>query len=168
MAELLLKTNEEPTFWNKEAAIGFFLGNFLGGLIGGLIGKERMKKEKILGKPVSDNPSFWNKDTLLGGLIGSALGGIATAAIWLFALQATAIPVAASFIPLAGMLVGGYVGGKSGQEDERKEYFHAKAQQQAHEISSSPVMEHSQSPSRNFTQHIEQERALAAAQHQTR
>ena len=76
--QIRYKPFHSPSMFNKEMAIGTMLGlsvpipgvNVLtalgiaggAGLIGGLIGKNRMKKEEVEGKLVSNNPSGWNND----------------------------------------------------------------------------------------------------------
>lgn len=72
---LILKTDEKPTFFNKEAAIGFFIDPILGTSVDGVVGRERMKQEQVFGKVVS-KPSIFNKSAILGGLIGSSLAAI--------------------------------------------------------------------------------------------
>lgn len=86
MAEaLVLKKNDSPTYFNKEALIGTLLFPVVGTVIGAMIGKSRMEEEAKNGKVVTDKPSFWNKDTLLGGLVGNLVGCIG-AAIAFFAV----------------------------------------------------------------------------------
>jgi hypothetical protein len=72
---LVLKVHDEPTYFNKEAAIGLLLFPPLGAVVGAFIGKERMEKEKAQGRIIKE-PSDWNKDTLLGGLIGAEIGAV--------------------------------------------------------------------------------------------
>ena len=51
-------TDDQPTIWNREAALGAAIGllatpiggPIIGGLIGGFIGKSRMSKELEVGK----------------------------------------------------------------------------------------------------------------------
>lgn len=147
---LILKKNETPTYFNKEAAIGFFIGGGpIGALVGGFMGKSRMESEAITGKVIKE-PSFWNVDTLLGGLIGLNLGVIA-GAITHVALAAAAVATAAptlttaamisatplalvglAAIPLmgaAGAALGAYLGGESGMEEMKQEQLQAIAQQ---------------------------------------
>lgn len=99
-------TSEKPTIFNKDAALGYFLGTLMGGvagaglllatggtalipvlitsvasstigtLWGGLAGKRRMEKELVEGAPVS-RPSFWNKN-IFSGL---AITGLLTTAV---------------------------------------------------------------------------------------
>ena len=68
--QLTLKVNDEPTYFNKEMAIGTVIAPVIGTLIGGYIGKRRMEKEKTEGRITTDEPSAWNKDTLLGAGLG--------------------------------------------------------------------------------------------------
>src|SRR5437763_1367640 len=89
MADALrLKTNHNPSIFNKDMFLGGLLGSLIapgwgaivGGAIGGLFGKNRQEKENREGKLVSE-PSFWNKDTLIGGIVGNAIGAVAGLAI---------------------------------------------------------------------------------------
>lgn len=140
--ELILKTKDEPTFWNKEAAIGLLVAFPVGGIIGGFIGKNRMEKEKKAGKVVSDESSFWNKDTLLGGLIGNVGGAIAggiIAAVALIGMAYTGqvptnamadlvLTAGAGLAGMAGLAGGAYWGGNAGIERQKTEFEEAKSQ----------------------------------------
>ena len=75
-----LPTDQNPTFWNIDAAVGLTIGSLLGGIgapigaiIGGFMGKSRMQNERENGIETSE-PSFWNK----GFVAGWSLGQLAT------------------------------------------------------------------------------------------
>lgn len=159
--ELTLKTNKEPSWFNKEMAIGALIGiaspvglgivglaTLAGAAIGGVIGKNRMEKEKVEGKTVSDKPSFWNKDSAIGGLLGymgGAIGagftlvssligaGVAVEAGMtagaLIAAAATGALVAAGVVWAGSIALGTFIGGRRGQKVEREEFAQAAAQQ---------------------------------------
>ena len=133
---MIVPATQEPTFWNRDAVVGFVIGNIPGMIIGGLIGKSRMKDEQMTGKVVSE-PSFWNKSIFSGLLVG---GLIATAVVlgtlYGFPLVTGVALTEATFksmvLPLNGAvlgieLIGGIMGGLSGKERLTKEYNEAKA-----------------------------------------
>ena len=135
---LTLKVNDQPTWLNKEMAIGTLLFPIVGTLIGGYIGKERMERELKEGRPVSASPSFWNKDTLLGASIGYALTGLIFMATTITAVAGTAAtgsPVVGGLGALAmsaslvvPTILGAYLGGKHGQNRQVAEYAEATQQ----------------------------------------
>jgi hypothetical protein len=143
--DLKLKTNREPTIFNKEMAIGLMAGVMLPGVgligaliaaaagtvVGGLIGRSRMQDEKTHGKTVSEETSFWNKDALLGGLLGGFVGQV-TAVAAMVALSIPLSPVALVATLLGSMALGaaagGYIGGSSGENNQKAEYEEAKKQ----------------------------------------
>jgi hypothetical protein len=127
--ELTLKTNDTPSYFNKDAllggSLGFVVGMFAlntvlpgagfiigaaGAVLGSLAGKARMESENRNGKKVSEEPSFFSKDTAIGGLIGAALtplgilAGIAAGGAIALGISATA-PVAAALV-LGGTVIG--------------------------------------------------------------
>ncbi|MDX2073452.1 MAG: hypothetical protein SFX19_03695 [Alphaproteobacteria bacterium] len=138
MAEtLILKTNQTPTYFNKDAAIGLLIPGIgiIGAVVGAFIGKDRMEKEAAVGKPVGE-PTFWNKDALLGGLLGQALGAIAMLAV---VAAAPFMPVIAPAVAegaglllaaggLAGLVTGVFLGGDAGKERMLQEYTMAAVQ----------------------------------------
>jgi len=161
--ELILKTDKEPTFWNKAAAIGAlgglligrtvgkvaFSGGFLstsvlvGGAIGALalggiasaLGKSAMKKEGESGKKIG-TPSFWNRDTALGALIAIGANAIISTAL---AVTAVTLPAVVT-IPLviaqiAAPFVGAFIGGKAGEKRQLAEYEQANNQRVVQHIS---------------------------------
>jgi hypothetical protein len=160
--ELTLRTNDKPSFFNKELLIGGLAATVTaavglglltpigmavvagGAIAGSVIGEKRMESEAILGKKVGE-PSFWNKDTLLGGLLGavaSPLPAIVTAAITvslaavlLPALIPTALSIGLIGGTAASIATGAYVGGKLGELNQTKEYQAAKEQTIVNNIS---------------------------------
>jgi len=181
MSELKLKTNAEPTIFNKEMVIGTLIAPVIGTIIGGYIGKSRMKDEMEHGKTVSENPSFWNKDTLIGGLAGNFVAYIgvkvALAAITLAAL--TPIPAllalaAVSAAAVGSIVVGAYIGGKAGESRLKAEYEEAKKQTIVEHIgrTTSPeiakAVEYSMEHNKEWGKQVAEDRLLAAAQEQAR
>lgn len=107
-------SNEKPTIFNKDAAVGYFLGGIMGAVAGvaiivatggtafvpalvtsgvssligatwgGLAGKRRMEQELTDGAPVS-RPSFWNKNIFSGIAITGLITTVITAATALIA-----------------------------------------------------------------------------------
>ncbi len=140
---LILRTNEEPTFFNKEAAIGFIAPVPFGTIVGAVIGKKRMEREQANGKLVGE-PSTFNKDALLGGLLGWMVGGgVAALALTSTAPAAIAIAVTAA---LGSTALGATIGGKQGKETQEKEYALAVAQQREQQIEKSPSISKNLSP----------------------
>lgn len=146
-APLILPTNEEPSMWNRDTAVGAVVGSLIfplvgvpvGALVGGMMGKSRMEEEKARGKVVSE-PSFWNKDTFIGAGIGNMVGGavavatvVAAPVIGLSALGALAV---AGTLGLGGIVAGAYLGGRSGEERLQSEYNQAQTYARASEKSS--------------------------------
>lgn len=127
---LVLKTNAEPTYFNKEAAIGFLLFPVVGTIAGAIIGKNRMENERAVGKVIKE-PSMFNKDMLLGTLLGGLAGSILFKGL-LIAAAATASPalVTAAFgAALISPLIGAYAGGGLGKEAMQQEMVMAQIQQ---------------------------------------
>lgn len=123
----LVPTKAEPTYWNKDAALGFLLGfGIPGALIGGYIGHNRMEEEAVRGKVVS-KPSFWNKDTVIGWIVGSYLGAAAGIALGLTAMAlsggSAGVGIAVGLASGLGTLATStMVGGNSGYARLEKEY----------------------------------------------
>ena len=74
-------STEEPTYFNKEAALGALAGALLtipfsgfgaiaGASVGALFGKRRIEHENLEGKLITP-PSFWNFKTAVGTLAGN-------------------------------------------------------------------------------------------------
>ncbi len=174
------------------AAATFFTGGtFLvggaiiggGALIGGFLGEKRMEREAIEGKVVGE-PSFWNKDTLIGGLIGGISAPIVAGigALVAAALVAVVAPASPAILGAAvlGLAVGGagaiatgtYIGGKMGESRMANELNDARQQNIVNELSKSSGPQVAQAveyamandKTKNWTQHIENERALATGQ----
>lgn len=129
--ELKIPAKDEPTFWNKDAAVGFFVGGMIpvvghiGGLIvGGLIGKNRMERESREGR-ITPEPTLWNKDMALGAGIGvflmsaGALAGLLTAGIGGLLMGAIGTVV-------AGALIGGAYG-KNRMKEEYQDALNIRA-----------------------------------------
>jgi len=159
-----------------------------GALVGGFLGEKRMEREATIGKKVGE-PSFWNKDTLIGGLLGSVIGspvlgaiaGIAALAIGV-ATAGAATPLvvgAAAIAGLAGVVaapvIGAYVGGRMGETRMANELQDARQQNIVNDLSkSSPAVSQAveyamaNDKTKNWTQQIENERAMAQNQQPTR
>lgn len=157
-----LKVSTEPSFINKEMVIGTLYAPGIGTIVGGLLGKERMRREKEVGKTVSDQPSIFNKDMLLGAELGSFIGAAIGALVGL----ALAGPVGAvlGFQVGAGLgvITGGIVGGKNGQTQELAEFAQAGVQQSERGINQAISRSRDQEPrdqQREFTPTLEQERS---------
>jgi hypothetical protein len=180
MAEaLVLKKNESPTYFNKEALIGTLLAPGIGTIIGAMIGKSRMEEEAVNGKVVTDKPSFWNKDALLGGLLGDLVGAaIFVAVVGITAVSAlvTGAPVvlgagaiAAGLGWAASVAAGVYLGGKSGEVSEKKQFDQAKQQTIVYHISQtvSPevgkAVEYSMQHNKEWGKQVTEDRLLADA-----
>jgi len=130
-ATLTLPTNERPTFWNKDALLGFLIFFIPGMLIGGFIGKHRMERDLVQGKEVKP-PHLFNKDAAIGALLG----------LTLVSCLAFTIPFSALFISSAiAAVAGGFIGGKHGEQQMAKEYAAAQqfAQQKNMSQGVSPV-----------------------------
>ncbi len=123
---LILKTDEQPTIFNKEMVIGTLIAPGLGTIVGGYIGKQRMEREAISGK-IMDKPSLANKDALLGWLAGGLVGGIAALVL------ATTAPALALVAMIATPVVGAVIGARRGKETQGIEYAQALAQKNARE-----------------------------------
>jgi len=142
---IILKTNETPSYFNKEIVLGALLGSstenpsliVLGTVIGAFIGENRMAREKEYGKIVDLKTSV-SKDALLGAIVGGQMGaGIAALALRAsgmanLSLRKKAIITATG---LAGMVVGTYTGSKYGKKAYDKEYATAMLQQQQRQVS---------------------------------
>jgi len=175
---LILKSHAEPSFFNKEALIGFLIVPPLGGIIGALIGKNRMETEKQHGKAVNATPSFWNKDTLLGGLIGLELAGFVAIATGAFATVASAsLPVgliAGVVGMIAAPIIGAYIGGKHGEKVQAAEFEQAKQQAIVQQVSQnvSPevgqAVEYRLAHDKQWGKQMLEEKLLAAGQEQVR
>lgn len=186
---LVLKTNEKPSYFNKDTALGALLGTtFLpipiigtiaGAVVGGRIGKRRMEDDLLNGKVV-EKGSFWNKDTAIGsmlGMIGSVLvagAGLVAASFFMDPLTAIAAvnPVLAT-AAIGGSMLGGFLGGMSGKAEADKEFEQAKIQQGIEQqisrgqalsmvkaLEQDPQM--AQENTRGFAAQIEHERAAQA------
>jgi hypothetical protein len=172
---LILRTNEEPTFFNKEAVIGFLAVPPLGAIVGGMIGKNRMEKEKTNGKIVSE-PSAFNKNALLGGLLGWAVGGLVASIAITPALATGTLSLAALGVTAASVFavaaLGATIGGKQGKAVQEKEYMLAVAQQREQQIEKTPSVakstthEYGHEVKTNHAATIQAEKA--AAQYQQR
>lgn len=179
------------------ALIGSFvltplIGGTIGAAIGGYLGKERIERENTVGKDVSPTPSFWNKETLIGTLTGNLLGGIAASLLFVATTGLTLSAVAAG-APIAGAtlgiglavaataviggtIAGAYVGGKSGQARQTAEYSEAKQQNIVSDLSKNVSPQVAQAveyamendKTKNWAQHIENERAMTQGQEKLR
>lgn len=123
--DLRLPIKDEPTYLNKEAAIGFLAGSFVpavgnvGGLIiGALIGKSRMEREARDGR-IAYEPTIWNKDMALGAGIGVFLT-VAGAVLGGIVLGVGGAIFGAAATVVAGALIGG-VYGKNRMAEDRQE-----------------------------------------------
>ncbi len=163
--ELKLKVTDEPTYFNKEMAIGTLLVPVIGTIIGGYLGKRRMEKEKAEGRTTSDEASAWNKDTLLGAAIGRVAGAILGAGLGLITTVALG-PVAGLAVhiasEIAGIAIGGSIGSKEGIRRQDSDFVQAQHQQSEAAIGNamnrSPEREPSQGKGREFAPAIESER----------
>ncbi|MEQ1790406.1 MAG: hypothetical protein ABL857_08175, partial [Rickettsiales bacterium] len=170
--ELKLRTNETPTFFNKEAAIGFLIAPHLaiGAVVGGIIGKNRMKKELTHGKPVGESSTL-NKDTLLGGMIGLTIGGAITTLI-LMSQTATIAAAAATIGTIGTAIIGAVIGSKHGKRTQEKEYVEALHQQSEQQMEKSPsvsknvTQEYGHEVKANHAATIQKEQAAASQQKQ--
>lgn len=188
---LTVKTNDKPTMFNKEMAVGMILAALLpiatfpasliavgiGTLIGGRVGRSRMEYEQKYGKHVSSDPAYLRKDTIIGGYIGLATGAISsivTVMTTAAALAAFSVPVATATAAAVGVgiatigigaLVGAHLGSRHGQKQELHEYQLAKAQQQLQQQqpqkSRDIEPQVEQAVQKHFTRMIEEERARA-------
>jgi hypothetical protein len=179
--ELTLKTNKQPTLFNKDMVLGTLLGLMIpGGLIlkpfillgsaavGGYIGKSTQERENREGKKVNE-ASFWNKDTLIGGLMGMEIGTIIGAVAFIALLAAPAVAVGALLTSaVGGTVMGTYFGGKMGEHQQAKEYEEAKRQLVETQIGKAIAPQLAQEPElghgKKFVQAIDQERLLAMVQ----
>ena len=182
MADTLrLKTDQTPTIFNKDMAVGALLGNILGralcmtlgggpasiafsGLVSavssayfsGQAGKRQMELDNEFGKAIH-KPKFWNKDALLGGLIGSVVAGFGLRAMLLLGTS-TIVPgmaVAAITLTFASIIGGVIVGGNAGKRHMEQELM--QAMQQDHGKS------HSMSPSRAMEPELSAEQSRASS-----
>jgi uncharacterized protein YcfJ len=163
--ELRLRVTDQPTWFNKEMAIGTLIFPIVGTLIGGYIGKNRMQKELVEGRRVSSEPSFWNKDTLLFGLLGGTVTSMLTFGL---AVSGPGGLIAAAAMELGGMAVAGYFGGKAGEKRQVQDFQEAKKQHIVGQVSQniSPeiaeavgyTMEHK----KDWGQQVLEEKLLAA------
>ncbi len=172
--KIIVKSNEKPSYFTEETAIGFLIAPIMGSIAGAIIGHNRMEREQELGKVVSKKPSFWNKDLLLGGLIGSTLVGLAIVAAVIIApealvamtvgLSAAAIKFGMMAATLMGGLVGGYIGGEMGQDAEIDEY------KKAASLHPEVVKQHGyeMNISKDHAAYVERERERAKTQEKTR
>ncbi|MGE0753555.1 MAG: hypothetical protein AB7L92_00160 [Alphaproteobacteria bacterium] len=191
MAETIrVQTDDKPTIFNKEMAVGAILASLIpvpifpasviaiGGasLVGGLIGRERMKNEYRVGKEVSSEPSFFRKDTIIGGFIGAAVGLVAAifagaalggTAMALGATAATAMGIAGAALiatPLLGAVIGGYKASANAQEREREQFllgkFHIHEQARQQERAQDIRPQFEQQVAKPFTQRVLEQRAL--------
>ena len=151
--ELVLNTHRNPTYFNKEMAIGAFLVPLFGGgvislvggaVLGGLIGKQRIEREALAGKHIDEQHNWLNKDMLLGALIGHAIGRalvfgalamqIATSGIGTATSLATTMAIvtplmpAAAFMVLAASAIGAFIGNKLDERHHAAEVAQAKQQ----------------------------------------
>lgn len=176
-APLVLKVTDEPTYFNKEAAIGLPILFPIGLIVGAMMGKDRMEKERVNGR-VIEEPTVFNKDMMLGGVIGSIGAAAVTViglAIAVFAGSMTGpaalavVGIASSVASAMGMVTGGMIGGDYGKESMQQDYIQAslQAQEAELEVSKSPVVAHTPSHEHEHTkQHgpaIKEERARASA-----
>jgi hypothetical protein len=163
--KVIIRTNEQPTIFNKEMVIGFLAFHAIGAVVGGFIGKNRMVREQNEGKRL-DKPSFWNKEAAIGGLLGIYAGVLAT-----FFLAAGIGGIAAAVIAGAG-LIGLTLGGTAGKRHQEQEYAQAVTQQRNTQVDRltspmrdlSPELEGEQVQSRHFTSQIELERKNSPSQ----
>ncbi len=112
--QLTLKTNNSPSYFNKDTLLGGLLSYVVGGIvlnafipgggliaaaggaiIGGMMGKNRIEDENKNGKKVGE-PTAWNKDTAIGGLLGFVGAGIAVAVTLVLGAGATLAAAAAA------------------------------------------------------------------------
>ena len=140
MTSYVVPATEEPTAWNKSAAVGAIagglvfpvVGHIAGAVIGGQMQKEKMQKELASGHVVEE-PTALNKDAIIGGFIGSIAGGLLGAAVFFGAAAATGgvVPVvallAATALSVGGTILGAMQGGKQGKEAMEQEYAAAQA-----------------------------------------
>ena len=115
----IIPTNENPTFWNKDNALGALIGTFVagpfgliaGGAIGGFLGKSKMENELETGKVIKE-PTFWNKDAAIGAMLGVLAGGLLVGGVALIGgllavhtlslIPIVAVYAASVILPLAG------------------------------------------------------------------
>lgn len=118
---------EQPTLWNKDAALGALIGTLvfpglgtaIGALWGGYVGKHSMETEAINGKHV-ERPTVWNKTALIGGLFGFVAVGLLLSPFIYAPLMAgtlsTSAALAAFGVWSAGTIMGSALGGAKGKE----------------------------------------------------
>ena len=195
MAEdLILKTHQKPTYFNKETLIGALLLPLFGGgaislaigaLVGAFVGKKRIEHEAHEGKRVSENHSWLNKETLLGALTGHLIGkAVAISALFLnfstvlatgtsltAAMAATApLALPAMLMVLGSSLVGGYIGNKLDERHHAAEYEQAKTQTIVRHMSravspeAGKAMEYAMEHQKSWSQDVVKDRMVADAQ----
>ena len=157
--ELIVPTTTKPTFWNRDAAVGFFSGTFLpipvpflggiiGAAIGGVLGKQRMTQDLAVGKLVG-KPTFLNKTLLIGAGLGYSIVGAIGGALILTGtvpfLAGLAITGAAAIV---ATLVGGTLGAINGKARLTRDYNEAQAYVESQEASLAQAV----SPQRGHSQ----------------
>lgn len=173
---LTLKTQNQPTVFNKEMVIGTFLVPIpiIGSVIGGMVGKRRMEQENVSGKTVSNDPSRINKDAVLGGLLGLIGGSIASNVLVAAAVMITGAPVGAAIGAAAvatwaaGGLIGAAIGSNHGVKQELHEFKTAKNQHQSKNIAHAvaQAMEHQMGGHEVSHDHVKKLEAQRAHTHE--
>lgn len=191
--ELRLKTNHNPSIFNKDMLLGGLLGALVpaslpggfvlttaaiigGALTGGAIGRHTQEVENREGKRVGE-PSFWNKDTLLGGLIGNTIGAAVGVAAF-FTIAAAGAPLVGAAVLAAswigGATLGTMIGGKSGKSRQAAEFEMAKRQQIGAHISQSvspeigQAVEYTMEHNKSWAKDVLEQKLLAATQEPVR
>ena len=131
---LLLKTDQNPSYFNKELVIGTLLFPVVGTVIGAIIGKRRIERESTVGKLVTEQHETLNKDTIIGALLGGALGSGVMSMLALTGPVGALIGLAAF---AGGAIFGGMVGNKFDERQHAAEWEMAKHQTIVRNISAS-------------------------------
>ncbi len=155
----IVPSDKEPTYWNREAAVGFMLGNLPGAAIGAYIGKEKMERDRQHGKTVEPATAL-NQTTIIGAGLGSMAGVLIGGLIGGIALGGSelAIQGMAALGSFGGMITGAIMGGDIGKERLAKEYAEAREYAEHHQRGHAHGKGHAQ----EYTVTPEQARELEA------
>lgn len=110
----IVPSNEEPTFFNREMALGTYIFPVVGTIIGGFIGKSRMESEQATGILVKP-PSRMNITALNGFLYGSMVSAFVSMAV--LTIGGPAAVLGAIGILIGGTALAAFAGG-SYQKDK--------------------------------------------------